>query len=877
MAESFLSKLLFTILKIICWAVNRLTQLFEIFSGLTKVSYNGERIFLFDVFLNNTAINNIYWGMALIGIVLCFAFAISSVVRKMFDASGRVQMSIGQIITETLKSIILILSMNLILTVTLTTTDVIMRQVNYLFSNAEGLNVAESITYTDEQCAAMGRALGTIANYGMNPSFNSRYNLNDCFNTIRPDLIYLEEQGVFDYHYPQDSNSWQSVLQEVAASADLRYELKADVYYENVAKSLQHALDVMRTDSSFRPLEKFKKENTTLLQIPLDRIIFLSGSLNAANNGYYNVNPNFTDALRYPYYSGEKSLYDTDTVDSIDVISSDFSISYARFDYLVSIVLGIAILVNTFVILLSLVARMFNILLLYVIAPPVLAVRPLDGGGKSKQWAIAFLIQALGVFGSIIVMRLLLIFVPVIFDSNLVLIADNSALNYFAKAVMLFAAYAVAKKASGLITGILSDSAAMQSAHVGDMKDTAMHAIGTAKASASNFMRRAGAAAGFVAAPALNYFGRPFQAWRNLGAAPDKKNGSGDGGGGALPGTNRSGDRKQGNKGGGDQTSLPKPPGQRARSRSMPNLSKRASVGDLPQSAKQKGPVDKEGDDLVNRPRNGSMPNPSKRASVGDLPQSAKQKGPANKGEGGNLPQPEIEIQKGPPKKGEGNDLPQPGNQRDSFNKEGDGLVNRPRGGSMPNLSHRGEDGDLPQSAKQQAPDNVEKKGPFDQADFGNIPESEREVDRQGDDVLPERLSFKEEGDLGDVSQSEPRQRSNSAPTNIGSSGASQPGPRQRANSAPTGSGSSGASQPEPRQRSNSAPTGGSSDTSHYETRPFFEGRSSGSTTSGYHSSEYASAADRQERRAPERQESPHPRDYPGQKNSFPNDGDPNQ
>ena len=640
MAESFLSKLLFTILKIICWAVNRLTQLFEIFSGLTKVSFNGERIFLFDVFLNNTAINNIYWGMALIGIVLCFGFAIFAVVRKMFDSAGRVQMSIGQIITEGLKSILLILSMNAILTVTLTGTDILMRQVNYLFTNAEGLSQAESITYTDEQCAAMGRALGTIANYGMNPSFNSRYNLNDCFNTIRPDLIYLEDQGVFDYHYPQDSDSWQSILQEVAASADLRYELKADVYYENVAKSLQHALDVMRTDSSFRPLEQFKKENTALLQIPLDRVIFLSGTLDAANNSYYNVNPSFTDALRYPYYSGEKSLYDTDTVDSIDVISSDFSISYARFDYLVSIVLGVAILINTFVILLSLVARMFNILLLYVIAPPVLAVRPLDGGGKSKQWAIAFMIQALGVFGNIVVMRLLLIFVPVIFDANLVLIADSAAMNYFAKAVMLFAAYSVAKKASGLLTGIISDSAAMQSTHAADMKEDAMQAIGQARSTARNALHRVGAAAGFAAAPALNYFSKPFDAWRSLGKSSDKEGGSGNKGGGTLPGANRPGDKKPGSKGGGSPKQ-PKPPAERPRSRSMPNPSAKGIGDELPLPAKQKAPGSDGSKDgsLPKQPqerqRSNSMPNSAKKAADNKLPPSGKQQAP---GSGDKLP-----------------------------------------------------------------------------------------------------------------------------------------------------------------------------------------------------------------------------------------------
>ena len=63
MLDSTFSTILFTLLKIICWAINRLTQLFEVFSGVTKVSYRGEATFLFDIFLNHSTINNIYWGM----------------------------------------------------------------------------------------------------------------------------------------------------------------------------------------------------------------------------------------------------------------------------------------------------------------------------------------------------------------------------------------------------------------------------------------------------------------------------------------------------------------------------------------------------------------------------------------------------------------------------------------------------------------------------------------------------------------------------------------------------------------------------------------------------------------------------------------------
>ena len=524
MFDSALSSVLFTILKIICWAIDRLTQLFSIFSGLTKVSYKGEPTFLFDVFLNNSAINNIYWGMALIGIALCFVFTIASVVRKLFDVNGKQQMSMGQILTEALKSIFIILGMNLILSVALTGTDVLLRQVNYLFLNADKLNRSAVVEFTNDQYAAMGRALSTIANYGMNPSYNSRYNINDCFNTIRPDLVYLEDQGVFDYAYPSDGvNTWQSVLQEVAHSADLRYDLKGDVYYESVAKALEHALTVIRSDASFRPLERFEEQRSSnAADVPLDRIVFLMGTLDAANNNFFNRNPSFSDALRLPYYTGEKSLYDTGDYDSLKVINGDFDISYSRFDYFVSFVMGIAVLYNTLTILLALIARMFNILFLYIIAPPVLAVRPLDGGGKTRQWVNAFIIQLLGVFGSIIVIRLLLIFVPVIYEPGLVLISGSPIMNYFAKAIMLIAAYAVAKKAGSLLSGILSDTAAMQSMQAGDMTSTAQRVIGTTRRAVGTAVRTVGAAVGgavgFAAAPATNAIRKPFDSYRRMGS-----------------------------------------------------------------------------------------------------------------------------------------------------------------------------------------------------------------------------------------------------------------------------------------------------------------------------------------------------------------------
>ena len=84
----------------LCWIISILSQLFGVFAGTARIEYNERYDYLINIFFSNRVISNIYWAMALIGIALTMGFTIWSVIRKMFDASGKVQQSLGQIITR---------------------------------------------------------------------------------------------------------------------------------------------------------------------------------------------------------------------------------------------------------------------------------------------------------------------------------------------------------------------------------------------------------------------------------------------------------------------------------------------------------------------------------------------------------------------------------------------------------------------------------------------------------------------------------------------------------------------------------------------------------------------------------------------------------
>ena len=161
--------------------------------------------------------------------------------------------------------------------------------------------------------------------------------------------------------------------------------------------------------------------------------------------------------------AGDSRIYDYDQV------SSDFEIS--GIDYIVLYLVAFKLIWDLAVIIIDCVARIFNMLFLYLIAPPFIGVMPLDEGGKFKQWTTAFIVQCFGVFGTVIAMRVLLIFIPIVINSDLVLF-ESSTLNMVGKVVLILGGMSTAKRASGVVTGILADNAGMQAIHAGSMGDS---------------------------------------------------------------------------------------------------------------------------------------------------------------------------------------------------------------------------------------------------------------------------------------------------------------------------------------------------------------------------------------------------------------------
>ena len=218
--ENTIWRLLYLIEVGVCKVVAWMEEIMQIFTGEVPVEYNNKSESLIMVFFTHDNVKGIYGGMALIGIAFAFAFAIVSVIRKVLDLRGKQQgVTLGAILGNLLKSILLIFSMNLIMIVALSTTNTLIKQIGVAVTNSgDVVKGRQEIKFDDEEYAAMGRILNTIGNYSLNPSYRSRYNINACYNEIRGDLEYLGNKGVFNYHYDTiiKNNGTKEMLQGMA-------------------------------------------------------------------------------------------------------------------------------------------------------------------------------------------------------------------------------------------------------------------------------------------------------------------------------------------------------------------------------------------------------------------------------------------------------------------------------------------------------------------------------------------------------------------------------------------------------------------------------------------------------------------------------------
>ena len=206
-------------------------------------------------------------------------------------------------------------------------------------------------------------------------------------------------------------------------------------------------------------------------QTTLGRMVFVVSSLDASRTAELNISGTVKnddkpvkissdigigDKVRKPYYEGSKSYTNTDQVEK------DFV--FKRFDFLIGFGASLFLIVILFVCLVNFVTRIFEVIMLFIVAPLFASVQPLDDGDKFRAWQEMFVSKLFGGFGTVIGMELYMILCPVVMNGQLAFVQGSTEANYLLRIVFLLGGAWATLKVGPTVTGLLSASAGQMEA-----------------------------------------------------------------------------------------------------------------------------------------------------------------------------------------------------------------------------------------------------------------------------------------------------------------------------------------------------------------------------------------------------------------------------
>ena len=123
--------------------------------------------------------------------------------------------------------------------------------------------------------------------------------------------------------------------------------------------------------------------------------------------------PSLTDKTRIQYMTGKRDYR------NMEHVKEDFHVQ--NFNFIAGFACSIVMLLVLAGSVLVFVRKIFELLLLYIVSPLFVSTIPLDDGATFAKWRELFVAKFFSGFGSIFVMKLYLMLVPVITSSRLIL------------------------------------------------------------------------------------------------------------------------------------------------------------------------------------------------------------------------------------------------------------------------------------------------------------------------------------------------------------------------------------------------------------------------------------------------------------------------
>lgn len=164
------------------------------------------------------------------------------------------------------------------------------------------------------------------------------------------------------------------------------------------------------------------------------------------------------------YLVGEKQADGTLKLNVFDATNSNLAVQFYDTNSINYVILAFGTFICAYIMLMSaigIVMRLFKSVLLYVVAPPVVGLMPLDGGNAFGEWKKAFIANILSAYGTIIALNLFFLMLPFFqsinfFNSgNAIQGIDLSFQNSLMRLILVITGLITVKEGGALISKLI--------------------------------------------------------------------------------------------------------------------------------------------------------------------------------------------------------------------------------------------------------------------------------------------------------------------------------------------------------------------------------------------------------------------------------------
>ncbi|MDO4265435.1 MAG: hypothetical protein Q4C63_03095 [Eubacteriales bacterium] len=195
----------------------------------------------------------------------------------------------------------------------------------------------------------------------------------------------------------------------------------------------------------------------------LARTVFVVSSLDASNVASYNIsgkvkgsgnaekvvdNIGIEDEIRKDYYNGTKDYASKSTVEK--------NFYLGQFDYLIGFGAAIFLIFMLAICLLTFITRIFEVIILFMVAPFFAAVQPLDDGERFKTWQDMFVAKLFSGYGAVVAMQVYMLLCPAVMNGRITFGEGSAEANYLLRLIFILGGAWAVVKAGPAITQLLN-------------------------------------------------------------------------------------------------------------------------------------------------------------------------------------------------------------------------------------------------------------------------------------------------------------------------------------------------------------------------------------------------------------------------------------